>query len=93
MIKLYDTLSKTKKEALQSKEETRLFVCGPTVYDNAHIGHARTYLFFDILVKYLRRKKDIKIKYLQNITDIDDKIIKRAGRKKNIVKKTIRNIF
>ncbi len=54
------------------------FVCGPTVYDLSHIGHARTYVSFDAFVKYLRLK-GFDVFYLQNITDIDDKIIKRAS--------------
>ena len=53
------------------------FVCGPTVYDTSHIGHARTYLAFDMITKYLR-EKEYDVFYLQNITDIDDKIIERA---------------
>ncbi len=77
---IYNTLSQ-KKESLNEKRGLKLFVCGPTVYDISHIGHARTYLFFDSFVKYLRSKK-IKITYLQNITDIDDKIIERAKESK-----------
>ncbi|MDI6717863.1 MAG: cysteine--tRNA ligase [Patescibacteria group bacterium] len=59
----------------------KMFVCGPTVYDYSHIGHARTYIIYDAFVKYLRSKK-IKIFYLQNITDIDDKIINRSREQK-----------
>ena len=54
-----------------------MFVCGPTVYDSSHIGHARTYISFDVIARYLRHL-GYKVKYLQNITDIDDKIIDRA---------------
>lgn len=54
-----------------------MFVCGPTVYDAAHIGHARTYIAFDALVRFLR-SQEWSVFYLQNITDIDDKIIERA---------------
>ncbi|MEM0140063.1 MAG: cysteine--tRNA ligase [Ferroplasma sp.] len=54
-----------------------VFVCGPTVYDDSHIGHARTNIFFDVIVKYLRTR-GYSVFYLQNITDIDDKIIKRG---------------
>src|SRR3989344_235145 len=72
------------------EEKVNLFVCGPTVYDYAHLGHAKTYTQFDIIVKYLRHK-GYKVFYLQNITDIDDKIIKRANEEKidwkEIVKK------
>ncbi len=78
MIKLYNTLSE-KKETLRKtgKRPLKLFVCGPTVYDHPHIGNARTYIAFDLLVKYLRHEGR-EVFYLQNITDIDDKIIARA---------------
>ncbi len=82
MIKLYNTLSQ-KKDTFQPLESKKIgfFVCGPTVYDYAHLGHARTYIFFDSFVKYLRGK-GYNVFYLQNITDIDDKIIKRAEEEK-----------
>ncbi len=54
-----------------------MFVCGPTVYDYAHLGHARTYVVFDVLAKFLRFT-GLEVFYLQNITDVDDKIINRA---------------
>lgn len=78
-IKLFNTLT-GKKENLPKAEKgvMRLFVCGPTVYDISHIGHARTYIVFDALVRYLRSRK-IKTTYLQNITNIDDKIINRSA--------------
>lgn len=78
LMKIYNTLS-GKKENFELKGEINLFVCGPTVYDYSHIGHARTYIFFDALVKFMRQKLDFKINYLQNITNIDDKIIRRAA--------------
>jgi cysteinyl-tRNA synthetase len=80
MIRIYNTLS-GEKESLPSPEEQkkiRLFVCGPTVYDYLHIGNARTYIFFDFVAKYLR-SQGYDVSYVQNITDIDDKIIKRAA--------------
>ena len=82
MLKLYNTLSR-KKEVFQPRKGklVELFVCGPTVYDSSHLGHARTYLSFDMIAKYLRQK-DYDVFYLQNITDIDDKIILRAKEKK-----------
>lgn len=78
MVKVYNTLSR-KKEVFKPQKGTQvnLFVCGPTVYDFSHIGHARTYIAFDIIVKYLA-SLGLKVFYLQNITDIDDKIINRA---------------
>jgi cysteinyl-tRNA synthetase len=58
--------------------EVGMYVCGPTVYDESHIGHARTYVSFDIVLRYLRFK-GYKVKYIVNITDIEDKIIMRAN--------------
>jgi len=78
MIKLYDTLTRDKKELPPDQKKIRFFVCGPTVYDYAHIGHARTYIFFDFFAKYLRTR-GYDVFYLQNVTDIDDKIIRRAA--------------
>jgi len=76
IIKIYDSLSGT-KQPLPDSRPIKLFVCGPTVYDFPHLGHARTYIAFDTIARYLRSQK-IEISYLQNITDIDDKIIERA---------------
>lgn len=82
MLKIYNTLSQ-KKEIFKPRQNKKinLFVCGPTVYDFSHIGHARTYIAFDVIVKYLR-KQGFNVFYLQNITDIDDKIIQRAKERK-----------
>jgi len=79
MIKIYNTLSRRKEifEPLQGNR-IKLFVCGPTVYDNSHIGHARTYISFDVIARYFKYR-GFSVFYLQNITDIDDKIIKRAS--------------
>lgn len=55
-----------------------MYVCGPTVYDHAHIGHGRAYVSYDVIVRYLRYR-GFPVKYVRNITDIDDKIIKRAN--------------
>jgi cysteinyl-tRNA synthetase len=88
MIKAFNTLTKKKEEI--KKKKLNLFVCGPTVYDYSHIGHAKTYTQFDFIVKYLRYRK-YKVFYLQNITDIDDKIIKRAKEQKITPKKLAKN--
>ena len=79
MLKLYNTLSR-EKEIFKPRQgkKIKLFVCGPTVYDSPHLGHARTYIAFDMIAKYLRGG-GYDVFYLQNITDIDDKIIKRAA--------------
>lgn len=76
MIHVYNTLS-DKKDPLPEGNPIRLFVCGPTVYAEPTIGNARTFMAFDIFVRYLRGRGH-KLFYLQNITDIDDKIIDRA---------------
>ena len=86
-MKLYNTLTK-KKEIFRPLKNKRvnLFVCGPTTYDYPHIGHARTYVIFDAFVKYLKQK-GFNVFYLQNITDIDNKIIARAKKQKITPKK------
>lgn len=78
MLKVYNTLT-NKKEIFkpQAAKKVNLFVCGPTVYDFSHLGHARTYVAFDVITKYLKFQ-EFDVFYLQNITDIDDKIIQRA---------------
>ena len=76
-MKIYNTLTRKKEDFTPPDTRVNLFVCGPTVYDRSHIGHARTYITFDVIVKYLR-SRGIDVFYLQNITDIDDKIIHRA---------------
>lgn len=76
---IYSTMS-GKKEPLEiiHKNRVNIFVCGPTVYDDSHIGHARTYIAFDVFARYLKYK-GLSVFYLQNITDVDDKVINRAS--------------
>ncbi|MBS7618316.1 cysteine--tRNA ligase, partial [Candidatus Bathyarchaeota archaeon] len=75
-MKIFNTMS-NRLEEFDSKTEVKMYVCGLTVYDHVHIGHARTYLAFDIVRRYLQFK-GYKVFYVQNITDVDDKIINRA---------------
>src|SRR3989338_770564 len=78
MLRIYNTLTKTKDEFIPlNQNNVRMFVCGPTVYDYIHVGNARTFVFFDIVGRYLEFK-GFELDYVQNITDIDDKIITRA---------------
>jgi len=78
MLNIYNTLSAQKEEFIpREKNKVGMFVCGMTVYDEAHIGHARTVIFFDVVAKYLKHL-GFKVNYIQNITDIDDRIINRA---------------
>lgn len=90
-MRILDTLNGKKIAVKKPKNGLKLFVCGPTVYDYSHIGHARTYVVFDSFVKYLRFLKN-KVFYLQNITDIDDKIISRA-KDRNISPKKLAKQF
>src|SRR3989344_3707887 len=77
-MKILNTLTGQKEEFLPiNGKNVGMFVCGPTVYDSSHIGHARTYIIFDVIAKYLRHK-GYKVNFVMNITDIDDKIIDRA---------------
>ncbi len=87
-LKVYNTLTRSKEE-FKPLEEGRvgIYVCGPTVYDHPHIGHAKSYVSFDVIVRYLRHK-GFGVRYVQNITDVghltdnadqgEDKILKRA---------------
>jgi L-cysteine:1D-myo-inositol 2-amino-2-deoxy-alpha-D-glucopyranoside ligase len=79
-VKLYDTLSgETKEFAPWDGRTVRLYVCGVTPYDTTHIGHAMTYLTFDVINRYCQYL-GWRVKYVQNVTDIDDDILKRANR-------------
>ncbi len=76
-LQIYNTLSGEKEPFVpMTPGRVHMYVCGPTVYDMSHIGHARAYVAFDVVVRYLRRGYDVL--YVRNYTDIDDKIIKRA---------------
>ena len=75
-MRLLDTLSRAEQE-LDISKKVKIYLCGVTVYDESHIGHARTIIVFDVLRKYLE-SKGIEIEFIQNFTDVDDKIINRA---------------
>ncbi len=79
MLKIYNSLS-NKKEVFQPIEEgkVRMYVCGMTVYDYCHIGHARVLVVFDVVYRFLKHL-GFDVTYIRNITDIDDKIIQRAN--------------
>ena len=80
MMQIFDTLS-NKKTDLKFSDKVRIYLCGVTVYDDAHIGHARTIIVFDVLRRFLESQK-ITVEFIQNFTDIDDKIIDRASQEK-----------
>jgi cysteinyl-tRNA synthetase len=78
-IQIHDTLTAKKKELVPLEPgKVRLYVCGPTVYDYAHLGHARCYVVWDVVVRHLRAR-GLEVTYVRNFTDVDDKIIKRAN--------------
>ncbi|MBN1326843.1 MAG: cysteine--tRNA ligase [Candidatus Cloacimonetes bacterium] len=77
-MRIYNTLSKTKEEFVPVEPgQVKIYACGPTVYNYFHVGNARTFLFFDIVRTYLTYK-GYQVKYIQNLTDIDDKLIQQS---------------
>jgi len=78
MLKIYNTLGRAMQEFVPLRAgEARMYVCGITVYDYCHIGHARMFVVFDVVQRWLRAS-GYRVTYVRNITDIDDKIIRRA---------------
>lgn len=78
-MKLYDTLSRAKHDLIPIDNEIKMYVCGITPYAPSHVGHAMSYVYFDVLRRYLEYK-GYKVRHVQNFTDIDDKIIEAAKR-------------
>ena len=81
MLRIYNTLTR-KKEEFQTlaPDEVKMYVCGPTVYSDAHIGHAMSAIVFDVVRRYLEYS-GYYVRYVMNFTDVDDKIINRAAQK------------
>lgn len=78
-LSVYNTLTRRKERFVPRREgHVQMFVCGPTVYDLSHVGHAKTFVQFDLVARYLRFCGH-SVEYVQNITDVDDKIIARAN--------------
>ncbi|HEX5773445.1 MAG TPA: cysteine--tRNA ligase [Geomobilimonas sp.] len=78
-LRVYNTLSARKEEFIPlTPGEVKMYVCGVTVYDHSHIGHARANVVFDVIYRYLRTR--YAVTYVRNYTDIDDKIINRANK-------------
>lgn len=79
MLKIYNSISRQKEEFKPIQPgKIGMYVCGVTIYDLCHIGHGRTFVCFDMIVRYLRYR-GYEVNYQRNITDVDDKIIKRAN--------------
>ncbi len=87
MLRLYNSLTR-EKELFRTlkRDKVLIYVCGITPYDTTHLGHAFTYMFFDVLVRYLTFN-GYKVNYTQNVTDIDDDIVKKAKEEKKDWKK------
>ncbi len=76
-MQIYNTLTRKKEEFLPADKEINIYVCGVTVYDDCHIGHGRSLYLFDVIRRYLKLR-GYRVKFVRNITDIDDKIIRKA---------------
>ncbi|MDA0981932.1 MAG: class I tRNA ligase family protein, partial [Proteobacteria bacterium] len=85
MLQIYNSLAREKQDFVPLRPgEVRMYVCGITVYDYCHLGHARMMVAFDVVQRWLRAS-GFKVTYVRNITDIDDKIIKRAVENKETI--------
>ena len=96
-LKIYNTLTRKKEEFIPLKKgEVGMYVCGPTVYNYIHIGNARPFVIFEVVRRFLKFK-GYKVKYIQNLTDIDDKMINKAKELKitvsQLAEKFIREYF
>ena len=81
-LKIFNTLAGEKQEFVPlTPGEVRMYVCGVTVYDSSHIGHARSLISFDVIYRYLKFL-GYKVEFVRNFTDVDDKIINRANEEK-----------
>ena len=85
MLRFYNSFSRKKEDFIPlEKGKVKLYTCGPTVYDDAHLGHARTYVCSDIIRRILSNSFNIDTNFIMGMTDVDDKIIKSA-KEKNIL--------
>jgi cysteinyl-tRNA synthetase len=79
-MKIFNEMTGQKEEFVPIGDPVKMYVCGVTPYDNSHFGHAMSYIFFDVIRRYIKFS-GYKLKYVQNVTDIDDKIINRANQR------------
>ena len=78
MLSLFDTRRSRRRIFRPRQGSVRLYVCGVTPYDTTHLGHARTFLVFDVLVRHLEAAGR-RVRYVQNVTDVDESILQRAA--------------
>ena len=76
-MKLYNTLTRSIQQFEHDSSQVSIYICGITPYDTTHLGHAFTYSSADILIRYLE-SRGLKVRYVQNVTDIDDDILRKA---------------
>ncbi|MDK2912827.1 MAG: cysteinyl-tRNA synthetase, partial [Methanolobus sp.] len=77
-LRVYNTLTREMEEFIPIHgKKVNMYVCGPTVYDHCHLGHARSYISFDVIRRYLCYR-GYDVNYISNVTDVDDKILDRA---------------
>ena len=96
-LRIYNVLTRQKEAFVPLTEgKVNIYVCGPTVYDNSHIGHAKTYVSFDVIIRYLRYR-GYDVLYVQNITDVghmldtgEDRILRKA-RQTDVYKRQLRH--
>jgi cysteinyl-tRNA synthetase len=92
-MKLYDSAKKQKVTFTpQEKNKVKIYVCGPTVYDDAHLGHARSAIVFDLLHRVLLAN-NYEVTMVKNFTDIDDKIIKKDARYKSNTRRNYTTLY
>src|SRR5581483_8441148 len=77
-MRLYNTMTREKDAVQPISNPVTMYVCGVTPYDTTHLGHARTYMVFDVLQRYLMHL-GMSVRYVQNVTDVDDPLIERAN--------------
>lgn len=91
-MKIFNTMSRRKEDFVPVDEkEVKIYACGPTVYNYIHIGNARPLCVFDVLRRYLEYR-GYNVKFVQNFTDVDDKIIKRANEEVYPLMRSAKNI-
>lgn len=91
-MKIYNTMTRKKEDFSPIKEgHAKIYSCGPTVYNYIHIGNARPLCVFDVLRRYLEYR-GLKVDFIQNFTDIDDKIIKKLMKNAPIIIASLKNL-
>lgn len=78
-LNILNSLTNQKEKFIPNRKNISVYICGSTVYDISHLGHARTYMCFDLIKRIMKNFFNYQITHVMNITDIDDKIIKKSN--------------